>query len=503
MDSMRRSRRILAASLLAAAALLRATPSAAFPPADCAGERFGADLNCTANDVQITEMTVTNGPSFCSGGGTVTLDLLLTVNFGSPNRWDVGIFISNDGADPQLTVSNGGAAACSVAVLPNASPFLDLDPNGGTDTCGDGNGTIGGGTGSGQLTMTNVTVPCQALGNNGLLYIPFVVSWDNQASPTGATCTSNADPVPNTKSKCNAPTIEQGSVAVAVLPTITKSDGVAVATPGDPTTYSIVLTNNTGITLSTGNANAAIFRDPAVVNLTATGVTCSASGGASCPGSPTVAAMQSLAGITIPSMPNGSSVTFSVTASVNGGTAAGASIVNTAQVSLTGGSAVNSVSDTNTVVYPSLVHRKTVAVVSDPVNGTTRPKSIPGAVEEYTLRLTNSGQGTADTDAVSIVDSIPANTELFVGDLGGAGSGPVAFTQGSPTSALSYTFTSLASNTDDLEFSNDGGASFNYVPSGSYDPNVTHVRISPNGRMAANTGSGNPYFELRLRVRVK
>ena len=176
-------RRGLATFALIAGTWLAAAPSAAFPPNQCAADRFGADLGCTANDVQITDMAVTSGPASCTGGSSVTLDLALTVHFGSPNRWDIGIFVSNDGANPSLLVANGGAASCSVAALPNTSPFLNLDSNGGRDTCGDGNGTIGGGTGSGVLTMTNVTVPCQALSNTGLLYIPFVVSWDNQASP--------------------------------------------------------------------------------------------------------------------------------------------------------------------------------------------------------------------------------------------------------------------------------------------------------------------------------
>jgi hypothetical protein len=483
------------------ATLFAPLAASAFPPNQCAGTRFGSTLNCTANDVSITNMAVISGPATCTGGSSVTLDLQLTVNFGSPSRWDIGIFISNDGLDPQVPASSGGAQSCSVAVLPNASPFLNLDSNGGTDTCGDGNGTIGGGSGSGQLVMSGVTVPCQALASTGLLYIPFVVSWDNQASPTGSTCTSIADPVPNTKSKCNAPTIAQGSVAVVVLPSISKSDGVAIATPGNPTTYSIVIANDTGILLSTAGGNAAVFKDPAVPNLTAASVSCSATGGAVCPASPTVAGMQSVGGIPIPSLPDGGAVTFSVVASVNGGTSAGTTVTNTASVTANGQS--NTASDSNTVVYPSLVNRKTVALVSDPVNGTTRSKSIPGAIEDYTIRVTNTGQGTHDADKMLITDPIPPETELFVGDLAGSGSGPVAFVQGAPTSALTWTFTSLSSATDDLEFSSDGGGTWTYTPSGPWDPSVTHIRLRPKGRMAGSLGAGAPWFEMRFRVRVK
>ena len=40
---------------------------------------------------------------------------------------------------------------------------------------------------------------------------------------------------------------------------------------------------------------------------------------------------------------------------------------------------------------PTLTHLKSVAVLSDPLNNTTNPKSIPGAMQVYTLRITNSG----------------------------------------------------------------------------------------------------------------
>ena len=36
-----------------------------------------------------------------------------------------------------------------------------------------------------------------------------------------------------------------------------------------------------------------------------------------------------------------------------------------------------------------------------------------------------------------------------------------------------------------------------------FDPAVTHLRVRPLGTMAANTGAGDPWFELRFRVRVE
>jgi uncharacterized repeat protein (TIGR01451 family) len=159
-----------------------------------------------------------------------------------------------------------------------------------------------------------------------------------------------------------------------------------------------------------------------------------------------------------------------------------------------------------TVVPPVLTLLKSSSVLSDPLNGTTNPKAIPGSVITYTVTAGNNGSGTADSGSTYVTDAIPANAELFVGNLGGAGSGPVAFTNGSVSSGLSYTFTSLASTTDSPSFSNNGGTSFGYTPvadANGYDAAVTHIRVSPAGTFAAKTGVTSPSFTLQMRMRVK
>jgi len=480
--------------LLSLPVLLAAASAHAFPTDMCAGDRFGTDLGCTANDVAISSIAVAPGsPSSCVGGTQITVDLDVTINTGTPDRWDIGIFLSKDGRDPQLTTAGGGGTSCNVRTLPfTPDPFVDLDGDG----CGDIRSTV---TTTGVLRVSGATILCSGSGStSGNLVVPFVVSWDNQKTPPGGVCSSNADPVPNTKSKCNSPSIPQ-TIAIVVLPAITKSDSKTVITPGVATTYNVVITNNTGVNFSTGAGNAAVFNDPAVANLTVSGVTCTGTtGGATCPVGPTVAAMQG-AGITIPNLPTGGSVTFAVTGSVNGGTVAGTVVTNTATVTVNGQS--NSASDANTVVYPSLVHLKTLSIVSDPVNGTTNPKFIPGAVADYTLRVTNTGQGTVGIDALLLEDQLPSNVELYVGVLDISNNAPVVFTNGTPSSNLTFNYSTVTPLTDDLFFY--GSGSWNYLPSGTYDPNVTAIRVNPKGRMAANTGSGDPYFDVRFRVRVK
>ncbi len=157
------------------------------------------------------------------------------------------------------------------------------------------------------------------------------------------------------------------------------------------------------------------------------------------------------------------------------------------------------------LVKVNLVIVKSLLTLSDPVNGASNPRAIPGAVIEYTVIVSNQGAGSSDADSIRFSDPIPVPSQLIVDDIAGPGSGPVAFTQGVPTSALSYSFASLASLADDLEFSNDGGATWSYVPTpdaNGADPAVTHLRVSPSGTFAAKTGVTGPSFTLRFRVRV-
>ncbi len=154
---------------------------------------------------------------------------------------------------------------------------------------------------------------------------------------------------------------------------------------------------------------------------------------------------------------------------------------------------------------PALSIQKTSQVISDGIN-TTNPKRIPGAIVEYTVTAKNSGYGKTDNNSVIISDAIPANTALYVGDISGAGTGPVRFVDGTPASGLSYNFVSLSSSTDNLSFSNDGGVSFNYTPTpdvDGVDPAVTHIKMATLGSFLATSSAGSPNFQFLFRVRVQ
>jgi hypothetical protein len=152
---------------------------------------------------------------------------------------------------------------------------------------------------------------------------------------------------------------------------------------------------------------------------------------------------------------------------------------------------------TNGYVLPLAIAKTSVAY-SDPSNGTTNPKLIPGGFADYSLVVTAPAGTSPTNNSVIVTDAIPANLSLFVGTYA-PGPGPIAFTPGS--SGLTYSFTSLANAADDLEFSNNGGASWAYTPTADangVDVNVTHVRVRPKGSMAPGSS-----FTINLRARVK
>ncbi len=73
-----------------------------------------------------------------------------------------------------------------------------------------------------------------------------------------------------------------------------------------------------------------------------------------------------------------------------------------------------SAGDDYTVAAADLAVVKFSTVISDPVNGTTNPKAIPGAVIEYCIAVTNA-PGSATATGISISDTLPANITYDAG----------------------------------------------------------------------------------------
>ncbi|MCD8522757.1 MAG: CCXG family PEP-CTERM protein [Saccharospirillaceae bacterium] len=147
----------------------------------------------------------------------------------------------------------------------------------------------------------------------------------------------------------------------------------------------------------------------------------------------------------------------------------------------------------------------TAQVISDPVNGNSNPKAIPGAVIDYSVRASNVGTLSSDPDTTVLVQAIAADSEFYAGTDGAIS--PVTFVNGTGNnrSGLTFAFSSLTSTTDGLEFSSDGGNTFNYQPSAGadgFDAQVTHFRLILNGTMNPALGNLQPYFDYQYRVRL-
>lgn len=291
-------------------------------------------------------------------------------------------------------------------------------------------------------------------------------------------------------------TTATGDLASSLL----ASPNITVAKAFSPATIVINRTSTLTVTLTNANAIAlpgAAFTDtyPAGMVTAATPATAT-----TCGGTVTAAAGGSTLALSSGTIPASGSCTVSV--SVTSATAGSYTNTLAARAVTTVLAYNDSAASATLTVKNPLNLQKTSAVFSDPINGTApnNPKRIPGAFVDYSITATNSALGAIDSNAVVITDPVPANTQLFVGNLGGAGSGPVAFTDGGPASGLTYSFVSLASSTDDVSFSNNGGATYTYTPTADVngvDATVTHIGINPKGSFNSSTS-----FVVRFRVRV-
>jgi uncharacterized repeat protein (TIGR01451 family) len=76
----------------------------------------------------------------------------------------------------------------------------------------------------------------------------------------------------------------------------------------------------------------------------------------------------------------------------------------------------HSATDTYVVSAANLTVTKSSRPISDPVNGTTNPKMIPGATVEYCISVVNA-TGSATATGINLVDVLPAGLEFVPGSI--------------------------------------------------------------------------------------
>ena len=126
----------------------------------------------------------------------------------------------------------------------------------------------------------------------------------------------------------------------------------------------------------------------------------------------------------------------------------------------------------------------------------TSAYALPNGEVEYVLSVEN--RGSAPADGLFLTDAVPNNLEMWTGDMGAPGSGPVAF-------AGAGAGLSLAAG--DVGFATSAPANFsdcNASTNGGYDPSVTHLCIRPSGALDATSLQGTtPAATFRFRTRIR
>lgn len=141
---------------------------------------------------------------------------------------------------------------------------------------------------------------------------------------------------------------------------------------------------------------------------------------------------------------------------------------------------------------------KTVSIISDPINGTTNPKYIPGAVLRYSITVTNTGTRAVDANSIIITDPLPTALTYYASTTSGP---PVTFVDGTPASGLTYNYATNVSYSTQAS----GGAPYTYSPvpdTNGYDAGVKGLRIAPTGVMGGATASGLPSFTVSFLERI-
>ncbi len=208
----------------------------------CIDDVTGTTNTCTANDVRITNFTIVSVIDGCvSASDTATVNAQVTLLAGT-NRFDIGIFIAQDGGfartgsclheylPPPLAVPPGHNAGSGTG------PYAQNEGSS-ADACGD---II-----ANEQTLRNLNgliVQCADFDSNGTLDIGTCISWDNQTSNN---CNSVSDAIPGTKAKCNCEPVEVANTGVPNLQ-LTKSCVPDTARPGETISCTISY-QNTGL----------------------------------------------------------------------------------------------------------------------------------------------------------------------------------------------------------------------------------------------------------------
>jgi uncharacterized repeat protein (TIGR01451 family) len=369
----------------------------------------------------VTDPTLGNNTSTDTDTLTPQADLSITKSDGATTAVPGSAIVYT------ITVTNPGPSDAPGTTVADTFPS---DLTGVTFTSvGAGGATGNTAAGSGNINDTAVNLPSGSS-------VTYTVNATVKSSATGslsntATVTaagSVTDPTPGNNSSTDTDTLTPHADL-----SITKTDGVASKVPGTSVTYTIVVTNN-GPSDAPGTTVGDTF--PGILSgVTFTSVAAGGATGNTAAGSGNINDTLS--------MPSGSSVTYTVNATVSA--AATGTLSNTATVAAGGGvtdptPGNNSATDTDTLT-PSADVSVTKTDSPDPV--------VVGNNITYTITVTNNGASDAQT--LSLSDAVPANTTLVsvttpsgwsrTDAVPAGGTGTLTFTRATQAASASSIFT--------------------------------------------------------------
>ncbi|MDY7093023.1 MAG: hypothetical protein SX243_08635 [Acidobacteriota bacterium] len=211
---------------------------------------------CTANDVRIEALTVVSVVEDCvSGvpGETEVVFETLVSSDGSPDRYDIGLFLALDGGsardgdncyhdflEPPLTTTPtyGDANSDTVPDI-TGGPWWDDDG----DSCGDIESST-------QVfkTLPPLRFACIDSDGDGSADVSVCTSWDNNS---GSTCTTVVDAFPGTNSKCSC-TDPDDPVELGIPPapeiTVVKAPATQSVPLGGTASFTFTVTSQTTVT---------------------------------------------------------------------------------------------------------------------------------------------------------------------------------------------------------------------------------------------------------------
>ncbi len=313
-------------------------------------------------------------------------------------RLDNVTFTGNCIADLSVTKTDGvttytpGTSTTYTIVVANSGPtnitnatFTDTFPAAITAanwTCiGAGGATCPAASGSGNINAT-VTIPF-----GGSLTYTVTAAINSAATgnlintATIAAPAGTLDPTAGNNSSTDTNTM----LPIADL-AVTKSDGVTSVKAGGTTTYTLTLTNN-----GPSAANSTTLRDAAAAGLTKIAIgACTVAGGAVCPTAGVGAGQMNIANlengtVVVPTLPNGGSISFSVTVNVNAASGSVANIFTATPPVGTTDPTPATATDTNNVI-------EIIAAddTGSTVNGTTGGQSVANVLSNDSLNGTSS-----------------------------------------------------------------------------------------------------------------